>query len=227
MAKPRNYRKEYDDYHGSALQLKRRTQRNAARNKLAKEGRVSKGDGKDVDHKNRNKGGNLSNSKSNLRVQSRSKNRARNSHGQGTGLGSKQLALTDCTDKQRKFLEALQDEKLQTVEAHKRFRHCAREAGYSDATNLQEIMRPIRHLVIEAAEAILMDASISAAMVIVDTVNGTGIDSIKTKFQMDAAKELLDRAVPKKEVNKATSNVTNIVLQLPQKAVLREIEDHE
>jgi hypothetical protein len=44
---------------------------------MAKAGLVRKGDGKDVDHKNANKGGNLSNKRSNLRVMSKSKNRGR------------------------------------------------------------------------------------------------------------------------------------------------------
>lgn len=74
----RNYRAEYDKYHSSPLQKKRRAERNAARAKMEKAGLVRKGDGKDVDHKVRNVHGHLNNSMSNLRVQSKSKNRARN-----------------------------------------------------------------------------------------------------------------------------------------------------
>lgn len=71
----RNYRKEYDNYHGTKEQIKKRTQRNSARATLEKEGRVSKGDGKDVDHKKPlAKGG--TNSKSNLRVKTASSNRS-------------------------------------------------------------------------------------------------------------------------------------------------------
>lgn len=71
----RDYKHEYDSYHASPEQKKKRAQRNAARATMAKAGRVSKGDGKDVDHKNpiRHGGGN---SGSNLRVTSQSKNRA-------------------------------------------------------------------------------------------------------------------------------------------------------
>lgn len=47
--------------------------RKAARRKLEKEGKVRKGDGKDVDHKNGNP---KDNSRSNLRVQSKSENRS-------------------------------------------------------------------------------------------------------------------------------------------------------
>ena len=51
MAKDkRNYRKEYDNYHGKPVQRKRRASRNKARAIAVKQGRVSKGDGKDVHH---------------------------------------------------------------------------------------------------------------------------------------------------------------------------------
>lgn len=74
MAKARNYAKEYREYHAKPEQKKNRAKRNAARKKLEKEGRVKKGDGKDVGHKRRlAKGG--SNSRSNLSVQSRKSNR--------------------------------------------------------------------------------------------------------------------------------------------------------
>jgi len=46
----RNYRKEYDNYQGTAEQKKRRASRNAARTKMAEGGKVKKGDGKDVHH---------------------------------------------------------------------------------------------------------------------------------------------------------------------------------
>ena len=50
----RNYKKEYEDYHARPEQIKRRAARNKARRHLEKEGKVSKGDGKDVDHKDHN-----------------------------------------------------------------------------------------------------------------------------------------------------------------------------
>ena len=68
----RDYRKEYDSYHAKPKQKKRRAQRNAARNKLEKSGRVHKGDGKDIDHRDRNTANNKS---SNLKVTSQKKNR--------------------------------------------------------------------------------------------------------------------------------------------------------
>ena len=71
----RNYRGEYDNYHSKPKQKKRRAQRNAARRTMQKQGRVSKGDGKDVHHKDHNT---ANNSKSNLSVRSRSSNRSQN-----------------------------------------------------------------------------------------------------------------------------------------------------
>lgn len=71
----RDYKKEYANYHASPEQKKKRAARNAARREMEKEGRVTKGDGKDVDHATPlAKGGN--NSKSNLRVRSKSANRS-------------------------------------------------------------------------------------------------------------------------------------------------------
>ena len=50
----RDYRSEYDNYHAHPDQKKKRANRNAARRKLASEGRVKKGDGMDVHHKDGN-----------------------------------------------------------------------------------------------------------------------------------------------------------------------------
>jgi hypothetical protein len=69
----RNYRKEYDRYHASPTQRKRRSKRTLARRKLIKVGKAHKGDGKDVAHKNGNP---MDNRRSNLKNTSRSKNRS-------------------------------------------------------------------------------------------------------------------------------------------------------
>lgn len=61
----RDYRAEYDKYHARPDQKKKRANRNAARRKLAKQGRVRKGDGMDVHHKDGNP---LNNSPSNLQA---------------------------------------------------------------------------------------------------------------------------------------------------------------
>lgn len=71
----RDYKRENTLYNSSPEQKKARAQRNAARATMAKAGKVSKGDGKDVDHKRPvSKGG--TNDSSNLRVQSASANRS-------------------------------------------------------------------------------------------------------------------------------------------------------
>ena len=69
----RNYRKEYDNYHSSEKQKKDRAHRNNANRKLKREGRIAKGDGKDVDHKDGNP---RNNSPSNLRTRSKNTNRS-------------------------------------------------------------------------------------------------------------------------------------------------------
>lgn len=69
----RDYKQEYANYDGKPSVKKKRAKRNAARRELMRQGKVRKGDGKDVDHKNGNA---MDNSKSNLRVKSASSNRS-------------------------------------------------------------------------------------------------------------------------------------------------------
>ena len=69
----RNYRGEYDNYHKSPTQKKKRASRNTARKKMTKAGKATKGDGKDVHHKNGNP---RDNSRSNLKMKSKSSNRS-------------------------------------------------------------------------------------------------------------------------------------------------------
>lgn len=70
---PRNYKSEYDNYHAKPEQRERNNARKRARYTLEKKGVVSKGDGKDVDHKD----GNANNNKpKNLRVVSKAVNRS-------------------------------------------------------------------------------------------------------------------------------------------------------
>lgn len=70
MPRNRNYRKEYDDFHGKPEQKKNRAKRNAARRNAG----LKVGDPREVDHiKPLSKGG--SNGKSNTRVVKRSTNR--------------------------------------------------------------------------------------------------------------------------------------------------------
>ena len=60
VKKKRDYRKEYDDYHGTSEQKKRRAERNRARRKAVKKGTVKKGDGKEVHHTKAKRKGKLS-----------------------------------------------------------------------------------------------------------------------------------------------------------------------
>jgi hypothetical protein len=71
----RNYRREYDQYHGTPLQKKRRADRNRARRAAERQGRVHKGDRKEVDHLGSHRTGRLKNVPT--RVVSRHKNRIR------------------------------------------------------------------------------------------------------------------------------------------------------
>lgn len=65
---------EYRKYHSSPRMKKERAARNKARAEMEKKGRVHKGDGKEIDHKD----GNPNNSSpSNLRVVSRHTNRVK------------------------------------------------------------------------------------------------------------------------------------------------------
>jgi hypothetical protein len=80
--KVRDYKDEYEKYQGKPEQRKNRSKRNQARREMMKDGKVHKGDNKDVNHKKPlSKGG--SNKKSNLNVKSESKNSsyARNKKG--------------------------------------------------------------------------------------------------------------------------------------------------
>jgi len=69
----RDYKSEYANYHSSDKQKKNRASRNAARAAMVKSGKVKKGDGKDVTHRNGNP---RDNSGKNLGVLSASKNRS-------------------------------------------------------------------------------------------------------------------------------------------------------
>ncbi len=70
----RNYRREYQRYHGTPTQRRRRAMRNRARRKLG----LRKGDPREADHKRPlSKGG--SNARRNLRAVSRRTNRRKGS----------------------------------------------------------------------------------------------------------------------------------------------------
>ena len=70
----RNYSSEYSNYQGTEKQKKRRAMRNKARRQFMKSGRVRKGDGKDVHHKDKNP---FNNNRKNLRIATQAANRSR------------------------------------------------------------------------------------------------------------------------------------------------------
>lgn len=70
----RDYKKEYRTYQGTPEQIANRSERNKARRMMEKAGKVRKGDGMDVDHKDGNP---RNNSASNLRVTTKSYNRSK------------------------------------------------------------------------------------------------------------------------------------------------------
>ena len=73
MAKTRNYKKEYANYHAKPLQKVNRAGRNKARKLVMKTGGAAKVAGKDVHHKNGNP---RDNSAKNLAVASKTANRS-------------------------------------------------------------------------------------------------------------------------------------------------------
>ena len=72
--RPRDYKREYSQYHAKPEQKKRRAGRNAARRYAVREGMVKKGDGREVDHKNLDT---TNNAPSNLRIMSKRMNRSK------------------------------------------------------------------------------------------------------------------------------------------------------
>jgi hypothetical protein len=74
VTKKRNYKDEYEKFQASEKSKSDRAKRNTNRRRALKEGKVHKGDDKEVDHVDGNP---QNNSKDNLRVINRSKNRAK------------------------------------------------------------------------------------------------------------------------------------------------------
>lgn len=70
----RDLKREYEMHGSTPEQKKRRAARNAARNAAIKAGKVKKGDGKHVDHRDFNP---LNNSPSNLRIVDKKTNQVR------------------------------------------------------------------------------------------------------------------------------------------------------
>lgn len=75
-------KREYSKFQSSAKAKAERASRNSARRAALKKGRVHKGDGKDIDHKNSNP---MDNRASNLRVMSASANRGKKENSRRRG----------------------------------------------------------------------------------------------------------------------------------------------
>ena len=69
----RNYKKEYANYQGTKEQKERRVMRNRVRRQALREGRVTKGSGFDIHHRDGNP---MNTDRSNLVVQHSSQNRS-------------------------------------------------------------------------------------------------------------------------------------------------------
>tara|TARA_X000000368_G_scaffold201908_1_gene159374 strand:+ start:1677 stop:1925 length:249 start_codon:yes stop_codon:yes gene_type:complete len=69
----RNYKQEYERYQGTKEQKERRAMRNKVRRQMIREGRVTKGSGFDIHHRDGNP---MNTDRSNLVVQHSSQNRS-------------------------------------------------------------------------------------------------------------------------------------------------------
>lgn len=78
----RDYAREYSRFQSSKKAKRDRASRNKARRQAEREGRVHRGDGKEVDHRDSNP---MNNSGSNLRVVSRRTNRAKKENSRRRG----------------------------------------------------------------------------------------------------------------------------------------------
>ena len=111
----RDYKHEYKTFHGKPEQRAKRVNRVLARRKMIKNGKVSRGDGKDVDHKDGNA---LNNGDGNLRVRSVRSNRADNKH----RLGEEHGAGDQGTDKLLKaYIEGTPGAKSPHLVSKKRY----------------------------------------------------------------------------------------------------------
>lgn len=73
-------KEKYQKYHSSPLAIKRRSKRNQARRKAEKVWGKAAIEGKDIDHKNRGTGGELSNAISNIRITTVHHNRSKDAN---------------------------------------------------------------------------------------------------------------------------------------------------
>ena len=132
-------------------------------------------------------------------------------------VGTKIKALSDCTDSQKNFIAALTSHEILSVPRAKRWRWAALQAGYSENTAISLIIGPIKHLLEEVAKLNLSRAAIEATWQLSDAVGDGEIDAA-TKDRLSAAKDILDRTVPKRVEKTAADAAPAAVVILPVKA---------
>jgi hypothetical protein len=125
--------------------------------------------------------------------------------------------LSDCTDQQKKFIQALCSHEIVEVPRRNRFRWAADIAGYSKETAISSVLGPIQHLIVQATEKVLMEASLEAAWTVREALDGD-VDA-NTKTRIMAAQDILDRSVGKRQQDgsRGANNPPLAVLILPAK----------
>lgn len=85
---------------------------------------------------------------------------------------------------------------------------------------MSDILSPIQHLVKEVSETILTRASVEAAWTLSDAA-GEGLIDAMTKDRLHAAKDILDRTVPKKseDITKTVQPVAVLILPAKQEQI--------
>lgn len=106
----RNYKREYELYQGTSEQKKRRAQRNKTRRKFEREGKVRKGDGVDIHHRDGNP---FNQSSKNTVPMSKSKNRSMKERTEITELDSDNEVL-----RLKEIIKSLVRKKLLIVFKH-------------------------------------------------------------------------------------------------------------
>ena len=122
----------------------------------------------------------------------------------------------DANAKQKLFLTALESYECSKLPRADRWRWCAQQAGYPDNVPISDILAPIQHLIKEVSESILIRASVEAAWTLSDAA-GDGLIDAQTKDRLNAAKDIMDRTVPKKTEDTGRNSQPVALLILPAK----------
>lgn len=119
------------------------------------------------------------------------------------------MATREYTDLQKRFLAALPESKGD-------IRQAMREAGYSDNTPIQEIVKSLKEEILEVTrEMLAMNAPFAAAS-LVEILRNSNVPGIGAR--LTAIKEILDRVGVIKE-EKISVESTNGIFILPAKRV--------